>query len=255
VVPLPFADSRGPNGPVLLLLGRCLAILLLASLWWLGCGGSSPTAPRSRVELSLTLETPHFTILYSQPDAEIIGDYAAELEANYDRIVGDFLMNGIPRVTARFYPDQEAYTAATGYQSRGNTWNSGSFSVISRPFVASRPVHEFTHCVTLVFYPNSSATSWLFETVALYEADQLYDPRTISCLRSGDFPTIRTIGSSGDCSIYHVGYTVGEMIVEIWGFDGMRRLILADGDVPSALGITWAQFQSMWEQFVTDRYL
>ena len=236
---------------------RLLAIPVAVLLGSLACSSSGPTAPGSRAltELPLTMETEHFSLRYQEQDQGVIADYATVLEANYDRIVNDFLMTEVPRVTARFYHDQQAFTAATGHANLGRTLSSSIFALVAQPLNLDGALHEFTHCVTLVFFKTSYYPSWLFESVALYEADQLVAPSTVACLANREFPSIPALGLGGSCSVYPVGYTIAEFIVETWGRARLRALILSHGDVPGVLGVPWSDFQSGWEAFVTDRYL
>ena len=234
-----------------------LSITLAAFLGPTACKNSGPTAPEDsdRIELTLRLETENFTLLYSEPDQGVIEEYASALEANYNRIANDFLMAEIPRITASFYPDQESFTASTGSMSRGNTFSSSAFGMVSQPIDLGGAIHELAHCVAFVFYPTANDPPWLAESVALYEANQLHSPTSVPCLANREFPSIQLLGYRGPCSIYHVGYTIAEFIVDEWGFVTLRELILSNGDVPGILGISWDLFQLEWEAFVIDRYL
>ena len=56
------------------------------------------------------------------------------------------------------------------------------------------------------------------------------------------------------CSVYQVGYTIIEFVVRTWGFEGVRTLILEDGDPNEALSVSHDDFQTRWETFVQEEY-
>ncbi len=201
------------------------------------------------------MQTEHFLLRYSELDSSKMSAYADELEANYQRIVDDLLQSETAQITGRFYPDQRSYFAATGYEGTGSVQGSRVFSVLTVPVVLSTPVHEFAHNVTLHVNPSAPDYVWLWESVAVYEAGEFLSPGGIPCLADRNFPNISTLGRDGSCSVYRVGYTIIELVVMRWGEQALRDLIAANANVQGTLGITAAQFQSAWEQFLEERYL
>jgi hypothetical protein len=123
-----------------------------------------------------------------------------------------------------------------------------------RPFV---PVHEFAHCATLHLNPRiANDPVWLWEAVALYESEMLFQPSTIPCLATRNFPTLAQLDQRGTpCSIYDVGYTIAELVVERWGLEALRQLIASNGDTRSVLGLSATEFEAAWYAFLEERYL
>ena len=242
---------------------RCrIACLLLALAPSLACDhATSPTdqgaSPITELELELELETEHFSLLYSQADADKMDAYATELETAYPRITADLDQKDLPRIVGRFYPDQASYTAFTGHGSLGSVQDRNLFSIVTVPFKASVPVHEFAHCVTLHLDGQAGNNpTWLWEAVAVYEARDLVNPLTVPCLASRNFPTLAQLNvRGGSCDIYQVGYTLTEYIVEGWGFAGLRDLIVAHGDPRESLGMSIEELQAGWWRFLEERYL
>jgi hypothetical protein len=235
-------------------------LLVAALVAFAACrGGSTPTdpgMPTTPVSLSLSMETAHFLLRYTAQDADKMDAYATALEANRPRITRDLGQPGLPRITGRFYPDQASYTAATGWDATGSVDGPTMFSVVASPLQPSVPVHEFVHNVALHLNPDAFQTMWLWESTAVYEAEDFVHPATVPCLAGGDFPTIAQVSTrSGDCNIYRVGYTIAELIVERWGFAELRALIRSDGNIESVLGLSTREFEAAWEQFVEQRYL
>lgn len=130
------------------------------------------------------------------------------------------------------------------------------FHVVALPYDARLPVHEFAHDVTLHLAPGvANNPIWLWEATAVFEADQFVAPSSLPALVAGDFPALAELGRGAGVSIYDVGFTIGEYIVARRGIDGLRRLLVAQGDTLAALGVTFDQFERGWRDFVTARYL
>lgn len=237
------------------------SLLAVALAAFAACrGASNPTAPdmpTTPVSLSLSMETAHFRLQYTAQDADKMDAYAAALEANHHRITRDLGQPNLPMITGRFYPDQASYTAATGWNATGSVDGPAMFSVVASPLNPSVPVHEFVHNVALHLTPTAHQTMWLWESTAVYEAEEFVHPATVPCLADGgDFPTLAQVSTrSGDCNIYRVGYTIVELIVERWGFAELRALIRAHGDTQAILGLSTAEFEATWREFVERRYL
>ena len=97
---------------------------------------------------------------------------------------------------------------------------------------------------------------WLWESVAVFEAEEFVAPASVAGIASGNFPRLANIdrGASG-VSIYDVGYTIAEYTVERWGYAGLRRLLVAHGDTAVALGVSLEAYEQGWHDFVVERYL
>ena len=235
-----------------------LSIFLVAMVGCTG-GGSSPTAPETPgpVTLSLSRETAHFILRFTESDADKMDAYAAALEGSFHRITRHLDQSGLPRITGRFYPDSASYAAATGWTSGGSVQGLTIFSVVAAPLQPSLPVHEFAHNVALHLDSHcDNNPTWLWEATAVWEAEELVEPSTLSCLTSGDFPTMSELNErGGNCDIYRVGYTIVEFIVERWSLSKYRDLIVSHGDTESVLGLSIEEFEAAWQEFVEDRYL
>lgn len=120
-------------------------------------------------------------------------------------------------------------------------------------------VHEFVHVVTLNVNGNfSNNPRWLWEAVALYEAGQFVDPKRLSYMTQGDYPTISELNSdfgTGGDRVYAVGYVLAEYIVEHWGLEALRELIKASGDLNSVPSLTEKEFEDGWHEWLERKYL
>jgi hypothetical protein len=97
---------------------------------------------------------------------------------------------------------------------------------------------------------------WLWESVALYENGELVDPRSLDYMVRGTPPTLAQLNAdvTQGRQVYEVGYLLGEFVVASWGRDGLLRLIRANGDTSSALGLSSSAFEEAWFAFVRERY-
>lgn len=237
------------------LVGMLMMVALLT-----GCSsGDSPTEPGPPLaDLSQTLETAHFTLRYDVRDSDKMEFYASALEGNYDRILEDLGLVALPTITGLFYPDQQSFTAATGFQALGSVQGQNQFSIVASPLQsASLPVHEFVHCASLHMNPNLGDNPvWVWEGVAVFEAEDFVTPDSVPCLVEGNFPSLADLESrDGGCTIYQVGYTLMETIVDQWGKEAVRDLIVNNGNVESALGISESDLLDRWKVFVKTNYL
>lgn len=233
--------------------------LLLGALAPCAChDGSSPTAPSAPLPaLSLEHTTEHFTLRYSSASAGVVEAYGSALEANRARILADLAQASLPRTEAMLHPDAASFTAATGYQASGSVENEDRFHIVALPLSPELAVHEFAHCASMHLAPAiPNNPTWLWESVAIYEARQFVHPRGVSYLAAGDFPTFAQLNNrNGPYSIYDVGYTIAEAIVDRFGLDGFRRLVVALGDSSAALGVPLAEVERTWRAYVEARYL
>jgi hypothetical protein len=216
---------------------------------------TEPAAPLAALELTHTTE--HFTLRHSAASASVVMAYGDALEANRERILSDLGVASTPRTEGHLHPDSASFAAATGVQARGAVESANRFHIVALPFAADLAVHEFAHCVSMHLaraIPNNP--TWLWESVAIYEAGQFVDPRGLSYLVAGQFPTFAQLNDrGGSYSIYEVGYTVAEAIVDRWGLDGLRQLVVALGDSSSAFGVPISEVERTWREFVSARYL
>jgi hypothetical protein len=112
-------------------------------------------------------------------------------------------------------------------------------------------VNEFTHCIMYDMFKNSDGkyVKWLWESVASYEAKQFMKPDRIWC------PTISELDNSHKANVVHeYGYTLCEYILEKWGMDGLRRLILSNGDTEGILGISQLELENGWFAYINNKY-
>ena len=205
-------------------------------------------------------------ILYDGLTTSQVINVKNALENNYIRITRDLKVKNMPKVTVKIWSDYNnfmkameddigiRYLGATGY-----VYGMHELRIFYNGQVAVAAVHEFAHLVSIRV--NSSIANnprWLWEAVALYENNEFFDPRTLSYMVNGDYPTLEELNvdyNSGNNYIYSVGYLLIEYVANTWGMDNVIGLIENNGNIPGLLGITIQEFEYGWYEFVKQRYI
>jgi hypothetical protein len=121
--------------------------------------------------------------------------------------------------------------------------------------VATNVVHEFAHCVSLHVNPRiANNPRWYWESVAIYEARQQVDLRTVPYMAALAPPPFATLNAIENTRVYDVGYSIAEFAVSRWGTTALARLLGTTGDTAAAFGIPLEEFERDWFAFVRERY-
>jgi hypothetical protein len=243
--------------------------LLMVALTFAPACGSTPTDPDEVVARSLQLTTAHFIFQYPEADASAVAAIAPAVEDRSRRIVEDLRAGGMAPVHVHYYATNSEMASAVrpiagdiGPSVTGLVTGADRIDVLSpaRTGQSSEDaivtvLHEFAHCVTLhIDAAAGNNPRWLWETIALYEAGQRVDPRTLSYMVAGQVPTLAALSDMSNRQIYEVGFVLGEFIVELGGLGALRDLIVRHGDTAGVLGLDTAAFEARWHDFLRQRY-
>jgi hypothetical protein len=254
------------------MLRPCHAAVSLALL--AACGGGQPAAPSagagSPAPAFATYESAHFACRHTPMDAATIAATAAAVESHHARITGDLGIPDMPRVTVTLYADLASLrtgvaplVGAIPSFASGLVTGPDAVHVLSPSLATSWTyeagvttiVHEFAHCVSLRLNPTiANHPRWLWETVALHEAHQVVDPRTLSYMTSLQPPTLAQLNRIEDTRIYEVGGLLGEFVAATWGPQSLADLVRANGDVQAVLAVDESTFTARWLAYTRDRY-
>lgn len=205
--------------------------------------------------------------LYDGLSESIVEPIQGKLDANYLRILTDLEVASMGKVTVSIWSKESNFLdnmeASIGrrYEGAGG-WVYSSYDIRILHRGSNTPqivLHEFCHAVSLVVNNRiGNNPRWLWETVAVYEAGEFVDPKTLNYLVNGNFPTLLELNadfSVNSLKVYDVGYLIGAFIVEKYGKSKLVELVRTNGDIPTVLGLTNQQFEEDWRDFVTIQYL
>jgi hypothetical protein len=242
-------------------------ICALPFLAALACGGSgNPMGPETPPPVFSTHSSNHFTFRYTPLDTGTIGETAAAVEGHYARITNDLGVAAQPRVTVTLHADRSSLqdavrpfvgtlpSFASGLVTGPDSIHilspnlSGTWSYASG---VTAIVHEFAHCVSLTLNPGfGNRPRWLWESVALYEAGQRTDVRSIPLVVANRPPTIAELNALDNPLIYDLGHSLGDFIVSRFGRSSLVDLIRVNGDTRSVVGLAEDDFLAAWLAFV-----
>jgi hypothetical protein len=242
-------------------------ILLAAPLLtaYLGCSPASPTPPSTTPEaLTLRNQTAHFAIYAGSASDSLVQDVANRLEGDCGRVLADLRLDDVPRVTVRIWSDSTSYYQAmeqyfgTRYSgASGYVAGPTEIRLLSNPQLASNAAHEFCHIASLRLNATiANNPRWLWETVAVYENREFVPPASLAYLQSGTYPSLAQLNAdiNPNRQVYELGFVLGEFIVATWGQDTLVRLVQANGDLRSVVGLDEATFMEHWYDFVRRKY-
>lgn len=224
-----------------------------------------------------SIKTEHFTFLFSSSiDSAKITELANTLENNYQRIGKDLETTPSENIEVNIYAQRWRYIKATkNWGGSGNIEGTARLHFVEQPWgetdIKKVAVHEFAHTVTLkLLLENepepldsknfdtkfSTFPTWLWEAIAVYEAQQFVDPKTLAYLSNGQYPDIAELNHRlKGGKIYSCGFTVIEYILLKYGQADFIRLIDNYGDLKTTFNVTEEQFSREWYEFVKSKYL
>jgi len=237
---------------------------LILTLISTGCSGNN--ADDRNNESIYRFEGEHFSyILYDGAPQSILSSVQSTLEENFSRIINDLEVASMNRVTIRIWKDETDFLdtmfhdlGVRYYGASGYVYSSNDIRILYRNNTPQIALHEFCHAASLVVNNRfGNRPRWFWEAVAIYEAGEYKDPKTISYLAAGNFPAIEELNSNfneGNYKIYDVGYLLSEYIVHDFGKETFVNLIRSNANIEETLGISTPQLESGWKSFVMNKY-
>jgi hypothetical protein len=215
------------------------------------------------LSLPFQQESAHFSFYYDASfDAAMAEQVKTELEEEYAPLLERLQAPELTKVKVAIWTDAKSFNDAQNNRFPGSTGYVYSKNEIRILHLSDRTpqivLHEFVHAVTLFISEDfDNNPRWLWEAIAIFEAHDFRDPRTIPYLTYDVFPSLAELNgdfNKGNQKIYEVGYTLAEFIVTEWGYEKLHALIVSHGDLQQALSVTPAEFEFGWREFVRKKY-
>lgn len=226
-------------------------------------------------KLNLRKETKHFIIDYTEFDQLCIAKVSEVLEDNYDRITTNFKQQLEEKLIIELHPNHQQLHIALGFPDAPD-WVRGGLGIgkiaIASPLnpppgsefhnVLNTAVHEFVHII--VNRINENTPRWLNEGIAGYEAKDNNENWIIKTVKSGllnnTVPTFDDLDTGDDFETffnrdgYQYSYTIVEAIVNLFGYNKLCSLIKSPNNYVATLGVTEAELQHMWIDYIKKNY-
>lgn len=204
-------------------------------------------------------------VLYDGISLEKTNPIKEKLLENADRIAADLGVNVTNTFRLHIWGDYNSYIDAqvrmigVSYPgSRGWVMGLNDLAIFYSMDAPEIAEHEFAHCISLYVNKNfKNNPRWLWEAIAVYEANEFREPSSFNYLVEGDFPSIKELNgdfNTGTRKIYEVGFLLTEYILDIWGKHILIELIKSNGDVQQVMQISTDRFESGWQTFVEKKY-
>lgn len=213
--------------------------------------------------------------MHTDIDTINIKTLSNHLENNCVRILRDFgHRKNIKKITIFLYNDISKLRAEMNIPET-DTWAIGGVAnshtvIIMSPnssFVKQTytyegsiktVVHELVHCISMMINPSiCNDPNWIWEGVALYEANQYTNLKELEYIRSPKLiPSMKELANSSNyVKNYDLGYSYIQYIKSHWGFEGVIALIKNNGNIKKSLKISEHVFERRWYIYVCNTYL
>jgi hypothetical protein len=210
-------------------------------------------------------KTAHFHVFYTPLDDNNIKEIADSLESSYPRITAQLQSGDLPDVNVHFYaniveltkkfPDFPSWAVGQAISVSEIHMLSPNNPTQDYQTMIRNTKHEFAHCVSMKINNTiSNNPRWLWESVALYEANTPWDPHMLAYLVNQKPPSLEQLNDFSNPAIYEVGYFIGQFIAETYGATALKSLIQNNGDLKGTLNVSEEEFTKLWFEFVKKKY-
>lgn len=225
----------------------------------------SAYAKDTETELTDTIDTSRFKIVFSKKDTLNAPLILEELESRYKQIIQDFEVDGMPKVLIRLYPDLVTYHNAihTPFAPEwqvGQAWGKEEIRMTlhgaDSTMLKGGAVHEFIHCVHMYKVPDKISPKWVWEGIAMFKGCcRFVDPKELDYLKAGKFPTLNQIRKDYTFQKnYDLGFFLIEFIDLTWGWEAVLKLMENSGNINKTLGISNKNFEKKFYHYLHNEY-
>lgn len=219
----------------------------------------------SMVKTDRVYDTAHFKIYYTVLDDTNIKEIGDSLENSYPKVTSHLQSGDLPVVSVHFYQNiADLIKVFPNFP----VWAVGHAISISEIHMISpndpkqdyqtmirNTKHEFAHCVSMKINNTiGNNPRWVWEAIALYEANFPWDPTILPYLVSQKPPSLKELNELSNPKIYEVGYFIAQFIAETHGTIALKSLIQNNGNLKDTLKIDDEEFTKQWFAFVKKKY-
>jgi hypothetical protein len=233
----------------------------------------SEPAKGNTSSLDFQSDSPHFDFYSDGSDQDVLADLAKTLESAYSRITDHMQTEFDKKIHVCIYPDLKAFHDAIFFPDAPE-WVVGAASENELKIVSpSNPgsahtyqslmqaiVHELTHTIVLNVRDQNLAglPKWLNEGYAFYEANQLTDTMRKSLkstTKKGNLPSWEQLNEAGTVAFGEMGgygfsASIIEFLVQTYGFEKLKEVILAPEKMESIYGISEKALEKEWIKYL-----
>ncbi|GKU25051.1 peptidase MA family metallohydrolase [Clostridium folliculivorans] len=226
-------------------------------------------------KLNLRVKTEHFIVYFRENDSKCMGKVIDALENNYSRITINLDQKLQSKLIIEIYSNIKSLHHALGLQD-APTWIRGGLGagkiIIASPLnpppgsnfdnVVNTAIHEFVHI--LVNKINNNTPRWLNEGIACYEAkdnNESWIRQTVSeGLSNGKIPTFKDLDTGEDFETffalngYQYSYTMVEAIINLFGYDKLRRFVRSPNKFDEVLNISKTNLYMKYIDYIRENY-
>ncbi|MCX7922072.1 MAG: hypothetical protein N3B21_08695 [Clostridia bacterium] len=229
-------------------------------------------------ELTLSKETKHFLIQYGEKEKPYINEFAIAVEKSYQDLYSIYHIDVKEQIKINIYSSlKELHRVIggsgtdqwlTGRMFNHTIWmsspigGSGNYSYETQLY--DIPKHELTHIFvqSMSGSERSHITRWFDEAIALHHgrilSQQLVDSGIKSKLKANEIPSFEDMETYYDAFLRDMGYvfaaTIGDFLVETYGYNKIKTFIQNPTDYEGAFGVTKNELWEKWVGYLKEKY-
>lgn len=221
------------------------------------------------IKYKLQFSNSSFNFYLEDKDLSVINDLAKTLTENYLQLTEIMKTNFSEKIDVIIYPDIKTFHKAINLESAPD-WVVGAAgknelkmvsplnpgSVHNYESLTKAIVHELCHTVIINMREQGKVglPKWLDEGFAFYYAKQLTDEvkkKSFSGLSKSKIPTWDELNKAGTVEFGNInGYVFSASIIEFlvnkYGYESIRKLILNPYDFENIFGIPQSKLENEW---------
>ncbi len=225
--------------------------------------------PNKNIKYKLQFSNKYYNFYLEDKDTSVISDLAKKLDENYVELTKIMKTNFSEKIDVIIYPDIKAFHKAI-YLENAPDWVVGAAgknelkivsplnpgTVHNYESLGKAIVHELCHTMIINMREQGRVglPKWLDEGFAFFYAKQLTEEvkkMSFKKLTKSKIPTWNALNKAetvefGNINGYVFSASIVEFLVNKYGYESMRELILNPSDFKNIFGITEIKLENEW---------